>query len=219
MVARLVWRLFPFRRSWVRPPWTSKIFYTTKKGVPCGTLSFSMIHACMCQTKIGPCPPLANLAAKSAEMSHVHVILYSRMVSCHVAYTNYTVSICMFGKTYRMQYLSHTNYVWAHSSWVGIVRTRSTQWIHFRANTSTFVFEHYPLDHSSPLGIFRTSKILLSINLNMMIQFPQLSSLNPFIFSWFCAFDTNTKVFHIPSFWISYLSIKDCILMQFWKIF
>ena len=51
---------------------------------PRGTLSFSMIHACMCQTKIGPCPPLANLAAKSAEMSHVHVILYSRMVSCHV---------------------------------------------------------------------------------------------------------------------------------------
>jgi hypothetical protein len=86
-------------------------FHVATPGWPRGTLSFSMIHACMCQTKIGPCPPLANLAAKSAEMSHVHVILYSRMVSCHVAYTDCTVSICMFGKTYRMQYLSHTNYV------------------------------------------------------------------------------------------------------------
>jgi hypothetical protein len=112
-------KTLPFSEVLGSTPVDFKKFLHYKKGGstwrplagPRGTLSFSTIHACMCQTKIGPCPPLANLAAKSAEMSHVHVILYSRMVSCHVAYTDCTVSICMFGKTYRMQYLSHTNYV------------------------------------------------------------------------------------------------------------
>ena len=116
---------------------------------PCGTLSFAMRHA-TCQTNIGPCPPLSNSTTKSSNMLPIHFILYGRTVSCHVAYTDCTVSICMFGKTYRMQYLSHTNSIWACWSCAGIVRMISTQWIHFLENLNNFIFEHFFIPWITP---------------------------------------------------------------------
>ena len=53
--------------------------------------------------------------------------LYGRTVNCQMACTNCIVIIfLLFGKTDRMQYLPRMNSIWACSSYVGIVRTRST---------------------------------------------------------------------------------------------
>jgi len=62
------------------------------------------------------------------------------MSSC-TDYMDCTINkFCLFGKTERTPYLHHIDYVWAHSSCVGIMRMRSTQWNHFQSILNTLVF-------------------------------------------------------------------------------
>ena len=86
-------------------------------------------------------------------------------------------------------------------------------------STLNFWAKFDPLDHTSPLESFWTSKRLFSIYLKMRVKFPHLSNLNPLGLAWIHPFKTNLKILHISSFWSSHSPVKDGVFMQFCKIF
>ena len=107
----------------------------------------------------------------------------------------------LFALMNRSRYLLHTDSIWQSKYTAGIRKTRQTQWHCFRRIPSTLKFEQnlIPWSHL-PIGKLLDLQKTISFNLYMRVQFPRPFNFNPFSFSWICAFETNTKVHHIPRF-------------------
>lgn len=111
-------------------------------------------------------------------------------------------------------YLSHTNYVLSETSCIGIISLRRTLSFRFWVILSTLIFElnidHLIIPpHWKPFG----PQKILSIVQQVRVKLPHLLNLHPFGLRRILSLESHSKVFHIPSLWISGSSVKYEILL------